>query len=252
MLESVLRYELAWLQKDLRDLKKIASLCVTFLHVEDLKKYAYVHLCRHLYRSDVVLPLNQKRFETLVLRIRNEIKGLVPRFIDLLETIFKERQNMSVLKRGYPGMADELSRLVPNDFLLTTPHTQLLEYLRYAKAMQIRRERYLNDPQKELKRAETLKGYEKQYLDWINRGDLPSSCSQPLQQLRWLLEELKVSVFAQELGTPISISPRKVEDQMDRIQRLVNPETFKEKEKSKPAIDLGNFKIGKEFSRRVN
>jgi len=247
LLEEVFRYELAWVQKDLRDLQKIAPLCVTLIHVEDLKKSAYVHLCRHLYRSDVVLPLSQKRFEMLVNRIRIEIKGLVPAFKGLLETIFKQRQYLSVLKRGYPRMADELSRLIPNDLLLSTPYSQLLEYPRYTKAMQVRRERYMNDPQKDSKRAEGLHVYLKQYLDWIDRKDLPSNARHPLQQLRWLLEELKVSVFAQELGTPISISPRKVEDQIDKIKKLMSPEQFIKKEKSKPVIDLGSFKIGQEF-----
>ena len=144
-------------------------------------------------------------------------------------------------------MADELSRLIPNDLLLSTPYSQLLEYPRYTKAMQVRRKRYMNDPQKDSKRAEVLHVYLKQYLDWIDRKDLPSNARHPLQQLRWLLEELKVSVFAQELGTPISISPRKVEDQIDKIKKLMSPEQFIKKEKSKPVIDLGSFKIGQEF-----
>ncbi|MCZ6675215.1 MAG: ATP-dependent RNA helicase HrpA [Verrucomicrobia bacterium] len=247
LLAKVLRYELAWLQKDLRAVKKVGPLCVTLIHIEDLQKHAYVHLCRYLYRSDDVLPLKQKRFELLMNRIRQEIKGLVPAFIDLLEVIFKERQKMSVLKRGYPGMADELAHLIPKDFLVTTPYSQLSEYPRYTKAMQLRRERYLNDPQKDLKRAEPLKGFQKQYLKWIGRKDLPGACKQLLQQLRWLLEELKVSVFAQELGTPVSISPRKVEDQIEKIQRLENPDKFTEKAKAKPVIDLKGFKIGQEF-----
>ena len=92
---------------------------------------AYVLICRHLYRSSDVLPLNQKRFEKLVQRVRSELKGLVPQLCDLLEVVFKARQRLSVEKRGYPGMADDLARLVPKDFLLTTPYKQLKEYPRY-------------------------------------------------------------------------------------------------------------------------
>ena len=247
LLETVLKYELAWLQKDLRDLNKIAKQCVTFIHIEDLKKCAYVHLCRHLYRSDKVLPLMQTCFDQLLDRVRQELKGLVPAFIDLLEVIFKDRQNLSVLKRGYPGMADELARLLPKDFLLTTPYVQLQEYPRYTQAMQIRRERFLNDPQKDAKRVEAIANPQKQYLDWCAQKNLPSACKPLLQQLRWLIEELKVSTFAQELGTPISISPKKVEDQILKIKRVIHPDRYEDQQESKPVIDLKEFKIGQEF-----
>jgi ATP-dependent helicase HrpA len=247
LLEEALRYELAWLQKELRAVKELAPLCVTFLHEDTLEKHAYVHLCRHLYRSDVVLPLEQKRFEKLQHRIRNELKGLVPTFCDLLELIFKERQRMSVEKRGYAGMADDLVRLIPNDFLVTTPYKQLIEYPRYLKAMQIRRERYLHDPQKDYKRAEQLNVFKKQYLNWHPVEDLPGPCRPLVQQLRWMLEELQVSLFAQELRTAVAISPSKVQDQIDKISRLVNPKSFEEKIKAKPAIDLKGFKIGTDF-----
>ena len=247
LLAQVLRYELAWLQKDLRDLKKLAPLCVTFLHQDTLQKYAYVHLCRHLYRSEEVLPLKQKRFETLLLRIRKELKGLVPSFCDLLEIIFKERQRFSIEKRGYVGMADDLVRLIPSDFLITTPYKQLKEYPRYLKAMAVRRDRYLNDPQKDLKRAEQLNEYKKQYLAWSTDAGFPGNANLLLQQLRWMLEELQVSLFAQELGTTVSISPKKVEDQIGKIKRLVNPAKVIVNEKAKPVIDLGKLKIGQEF-----
>ena len=247
LLGEVLRYELAWLQKDLRDLKKLAPLCVTFLHQDTLQKHAYVHLCKHLYRSDQVLPLKQKRFERLVERFRKEVKGIVPLLSDLLETVFKSRQLLSVEKRGYPGMADDLARLLPKDFLLKTPYCQLKEYPRYLQSMQIRRKRFVNDPPKDAKRAEKLSQYKQQYLKWLRESEMPPAALGFLRQLRWQLEELQVSLFAQELGTSISISPRKVEDQIAKIKRIVNPPSADETAKSNPVIDLKAFKIGREF-----
>ena len=247
LLEAVLRYELAWLQKDLRDLKKLAPLCISFLHQDSLLKHAYVHLCRHLYRSEQVLPLKQQRFEKLLERVRSELKGLVPRFGDLLEEVFKLRQQLSLEKRGYVGMADDLTQLVSKDFLLKVPYTQLTEFPRYLKAMKIRRERFINDPPKDAKRAEGLNRYKQQYQQLSAEKNLSPAALGLLRHLRWLLEELQVSLFAQELGTPIPISPKKVEDQIEKIQRLLFPHKEIEKPKSKPVIDLKEFKIGREF-----
>jgi ATP-dependent helicase HrpA len=247
LLEKVLRYELAWLQKDLRELKKLGPQYISFIHADTLLKHAYVHLCRHLYRSDKVLPLKQKGFETLVSRIRDELKGLVPGFLDLLKVVFRERQRIAVEKRGYPGMAENLERLVPKDFLLITPYKQLLHFPRYLNAIQVRRERYLNNPQKQSDKAELFNRLQAQYLKWIEDPHLSSLCRQPLQKLKWMLEELHVSFFAQELGTPVSVSPRKVEDQMDVIKRIINPQSFEQTAKSKPVIDLRNVRIGRDF-----
>jgi len=113
--------------------------------------------------------------------------------------------------------------------------------------MQIRQERYLHDPQKDYKRAEQLNVFKKQYLNWHPVEDLPGPCRPLVQQLRWMLEELQVSLFAQELRTAVAISPSKVQDQIDKISRLVNPKSFEEKIKAKPAIDLKGFKIGTDF-----
>ncbi len=247
LLQFMLRYELAWLQKDLKDVRKLAPLCVTFLHSESLEKHSYVHLCKHLFRSDTILPLRKSWADSLLERIRNELKGLVPRYCDHLELIFKERQRLIVEKRGYPGMADDLSRLVSQAFLITTPYKQLLEIPRYLKAMEIRRKRYLNDPQKDLKRAEPLKPLKAHYLAWQNDPEFPEAAKGLLLQLRWLIEELQVSLFAQELGTPLAISPQKVDKHVHAIWRLVSPKQAAEKAKPKPVIDLGSIKIGRDF-----
>ena len=144
-------------------------------------------------------------------------------------------------------MVDDLTRLLPKDFLLKTPYDQLKEYPRYLQAMQIRRKRFVNDPPKDAKRASGLNQYKQQYLNWLSDTKLPPSALAALAQLRWQLEELQVSLFAQELGTPISISPKKVEDQITKIKRLINPQLAEEKTKSNPVIDLKAFKIGREF-----
>lgn len=247
LLQHMLRYELAWLQKDLKDVRKLAPLCVTFLHSETLEKHSYVHLCKHLFRSDTILPLRKPWADSLLERIRKELKGLVPHYCDHLNVIFKERQRLTVEKRGYVGMADDLSRLVFKDFLITTPYKQLLEFPRYLKGMEIRRKRYLNDPEKDQKRAESLKPLKSQYSLWQQAPDFPDSGKGLLMQLRWLIEELQVSLFAQELGTPWAISPQKVETHMKAIRRLVNPKQVAEKAKPKPVIDLGTIKIGRDF-----
>jgi ATP-dependent helicase HrpA len=90
-----------------------------------------------------------------------------------------------------------VERILPEDFLEKTPYLRLPHLLRYLKAVQVRAERATLNPAKDQERAAQLA----QYRDWQKK--VP-----PEQQeaFRWLLEEFRVSLFAQELGTAQPVS----------------------------------------------
>jgi ATP-dependent helicase HrpA len=72
---------------------------------------------------------------------------------------------------------------------------------RYLKAVQIRAERALHNPAKDAEKATQLLPFE----GWHKR--VPTSSH---ETFRWLLEEFRVSLFAQELGTAESVSAQKL------------------------------------------
>ena len=104
-------------------------------------------------------------------------------------------------------MQAQLAALVPPGFLRDVPATALAEYPRYLKALIVRAGRALNDPVRDQQRMLDLKPF----ADALVRAQREGTGAAPeWQALRWDLEELRVSLFAQELGAKGGVSPKKL------------------------------------------
>lgn len=115
-------------------------------------------------------------------------------------------------KQATEAVADvkqQLQRLVPKFFLTQTPYGQLQHFKRYLQAMTLRLDKWRADPGRDASRLLELKPQEQKYLRLVaeRRGVVDGR----LNELRWLLEELRVSFFAQELRTPQPISIKRLE-----------------------------------------
>ena len=114
-------------------------------------------------------------------------------------------------------MEAQLAALVHAGFLRETPADALAQYPRYLKAMLLRTERAKRDPPRDQARMLELRPF---------LEALEQACEQGLkerpqwQALRWDIEELRVSLFAQELAGRGGISPKKVAQRMAELQRL--------------------------------
>ena len=101
-------------------------------------------------------------------------------------------------------MQAQLAALVPPGFLRDVPATALAEYPRYLKALLLRAGRALSDPVRDQQRMLELKPF----ADALSAAEHPADPG--WQALRWELEELRVSLFAQELGAKGGVSPKKL------------------------------------------
>lgn len=101
----------------------------------------------------------------------------------------------------------QLASLVHPGFLRDTPADALAQFPRYLKAMRLRAERALRDPSRDQARMLELRPF----LEALDQAAARGRQSDPAwQSLRWDLEELRVSLFAQELGARAGISPKKM------------------------------------------
>jgi ATP-dependent helicase HrpA len=198
-----------------------------------------------------VLPLKQAGFEAALERVRARIPGLVPGFVDQTVKVLQARveivrhrafptpvapglrgggvaKQLSQLatpgarpsQKGLAFLAEELARLLPKDFLASIPFERLPHLPRYLKALQVRADRALSSPAKEAEKAAQVRSYVEMVGRLGARPDLTSAARQALRAYRWLLEEYKVSVFAQELGTAQPVSPKRLEAQLELIKTL--------------------------------
>lgn len=105
--------------------------------------------------------------------------------------------------------AQQLQRLVPKRFLTATPYAQLQHFARYLKAITLRLEKWRADPARDTARLAELRPQEQRY--WRLVAERKGAVDARMQEFRWLLEELRVSFFAQELRTPQPVSIKRLE-----------------------------------------
>ena len=112
-------------------------------------------------------------------------------------------------------MRAQLAALVPPGFLRTVPATALAEYPRYLKALSLRAERAQRDPVRDQARMLELKPF----ADALAEAAAEGFADDPeWQALRWDLEELRVSLFAQELGARGAVSPKKLSTRLAQLR----------------------------------
>ena len=238
MLEWQLTHQLACLHKDLKQLRELGALPATLGTADTLREHAYIGISRWLLAAERVKHLNASAFAAAVMKAKADLQGLVPRFVELVREILGLRQALLVHPNPYRGQGPELAALVPNDFLKVTPYERLAHFPRYLKAMKLRADRWKQAQVKDTERAKQLAVF----------AGVP--------ELRWQVEELRVSVFAQELGTAEPVSVQKLERVLAElrqgakhgVKQATAPEPVKPREATplpvtttKPKAPLKNF-----------
>ncbi len=112
----------------------------------------------------------------------------------------------------------QVSLLVPADFLQWATRSRLAAICRYLKALRIRVERAQVSPGKDMSKAKQIIIHEERYARIASRENPPAILRQHLQEYREMLEEFKVSLFAQELGTAYPISDKRLDKKWQEIE----------------------------------
>ena len=171
---------------------------------ESLADDACRHIAEHLFRLEPLFPLTESRFNAMIQGARRELPALARRISELTGQIFALRNAIAISPKRYAGMEQDLARLVPGDFLARTPHTRLPHLIRYLRAVQTRADRAAVSPLAHAKDATKAA----QLSPFLPGGDCHGKIVPANREtFRWLLEEYRVSLFAQELGTaePVSV-----------------------------------------------
>jgi len=236
LLERQLGSDLSWLERDLRTLRELGTLTATLMPVAELQTQALESIRRWVceperikvgrvipYAPDAGESSEQARrikdnppyltaadFSAALEKSKSDLRGLVPRLVDLLREILTLRQALLMHPTPPPGLERELAALLAPDFLRATPYAQLAQFPRYLKAMKLRADRWKKNPAKDAERVAQLAPYAAAAAKLRDRAGG--------EALRWLIEEFRVSLFAQELGTSEPVSAVK----LDRVLADVN------------------------------
>lgn len=230
-----LKKEIKFLQKNLALPESSSGACRYFDGIKMLSGRLVDQVIDDLMAKDIrqaetfhamVSQLEREGFATRGQTKRERLLAVISAYADLRSKLFgMEKSHAS---KG-PAMAflkelrAMLNNLVPKHFIQLYDHDRLQRLVRYMQAIGLRAQRGLVDLEKDRAKAANLIPFQ-QRLDELVRG-LDSQTSpqrrQAIEALLWMLEEFKISLFAQEIKTAHPISAKRLEKQIEKIDALV-------------------------------
>ena len=167
------------------------------------------------------LPLAQAEFARRVQEGRSRLNLIAQEMQRLASTIQAEhaqvQKRVAAMQKAFPQVTEEVrqqcARLLASGFLARTPWERLQHLPRYLKGAALRLDKLRADPRRDAERAAQIAPLEQAWRrETASRAKLGGAegVGAELEQFGWLLEELRVSLFAQELKTPVPVSAKRL------------------------------------------
>jgi len=162
-------------------------------------------------------PTDSDAFDARCREAKPRVTLIAQEFMRLVGQVATEhatlRKRLAQLKT-FPKVVDDIQAqadaLLPKDFLLSEPWERLAHYPRYLKAAIARIDKLRNNPERD---AQLLADWQRLAQAWQREwlAKRKAGVTDPaLEEFRWLLEELRVGLFAQELKTPMPVSIKRL------------------------------------------
>jgi len=217
-----LKEPLKFLEKNLPDLQKMAVAYLPLGTLEELREQIIgVALDRALLAEP--LPTDARSFGARIDEGRMRLNLIAQEVARLAAVILAEyTAALRKLKDSRPpkdvaeDITAQLQRLMPKRFLEAVAYAPLQHYPRYLKAVVLRLDKLKADPARDAARLGELRPLEQRYLRRL--AELRGTADSRLDEYRWLLEELRVSLFAQELRTPQPVSAKRLDRAWAQLQ----------------------------------
>ena len=206
---------LKYLEKNIPDLQKMAVAYMPLGTADELRQQIIeVALDRAFLMGP--LPSDELSFQKRIdegrgrlTLIANEVARLAGVILIEFAAASRKIKDTKNSPEATADCAQQLQRLVPKGFLAQTPWAQLQHYARYLKAIVLRLEKWRSDPARDGAKLLEPKPQEQRY--WRLVAERKGVVDDRMLEFRWLLEELRVSFFAQELRTPQPVSVKRLD-----------------------------------------
>ncbi|MEK8061047.1 ATP-dependent RNA helicase HrpA [Burkholderia contaminans] len=144
--------------------------------------------------------------------LAQEIARLVGQILAEYAGLVKKLAQAKPFAQAHADLQQQLAALVGKRFVIDTPYAQLAHFPRYLKGIALRIDKLKADPARDAKQSADLLPLAQQYQRAVSqRGGVA--------EFRWLLEELRISLFAQELRTPMPVSVKRLHKVWESMQR---------------------------------
>jgi ATP-dependent helicase HrpA len=206
---------LKYLEKNIPELQKMSVLYMPLGTADELREQIIDLAIDRAFLGDP-LPTDAASFRLRIdegrgrlTLIANEVaRSALQVLLDYGAAVRKLKDSRAP-KELHDDIMAQLARLMPKRFVTSTPWVQLAHLPRYLKGITMRLDKWRTDPARDSARLSELRPIEQRFVRTL--ADRKGVADARLEEFRWLLEELRVSLFAQELRTPQPVSVKRLE-----------------------------------------
>ena len=215
------------LKEQVKDLNKgiqgftQAAMLLKHINADTLRDDLTQAVCDRAFIGEDELPRNEKAFKEQIKRARSRlpaVKEALSRYLQETAAAYAELNSKLGKHPLTHLMRQRLQTLLAAGFATRTPWTQWPRLPIYLKAMTLRLEKYSGNPARDAAREADIQELEQMWqekTDSLVKQGLP--ISDDLAAFRWMIEELRVSLFAQELKTPYPVSVKRLLKELNSL-----------------------------------
>ena len=215
------------LKEQVKDLNKgiqgftQAAMLLKHINADTLRDDLTQAVCDRAFIGEDELPRNEKAFKEQIKRARSRlpaVKEALSRYLQETAAAYAELNSKLGKHPLTHLMRQRLQTLLAAGFATRTPWAQWPRLPIYLKAMTLRLEKYSGNPARDAAREadiQELKQMWQEKTDSLVKQGLP--VSDDLAAFKWMIEELRVSLFAQELKTPYPVSVKRLMKEWDKM-----------------------------------
>ena len=208
------------LKEQVKDLNKgiqgftQAAMLLKHINADTLRDDLTQAVCDRAFIGEDELPRNEKAFKEQIKRARSRlpaVKEALSRYLQETAAAYAELNSKLGKHPLTQLLRQRLQTLLAAGFATHTPWAQWPRLPIYLKAMTLRLEKYSGNPARDAAREADIQELEQMWqekTDSLTKQGLP--ISDGLAGFKWMIEELRVSLFAQELKTPYPVSVKRL------------------------------------------
>ncbi len=214
-----LKEQMKQLEKGLPGFNQYAMLLRNIMNPDDLKEDMLTAIADRAFIGEDELPRTNQEFMALKARARTRLPAVVEGAGRLATAIAVEIQPLTQKLNALPAtmarvkkeVEEQQQRLLPRRFFSQTPWERLQHLPRYLKGLRLRLEKYPGAVDRDTRHAQAINELWQRWEIRMTAARKSETVTPALEEFRWLLEELRVSLFAQELKTPFPVSVKRLE-----------------------------------------
>ncbi|QYF89761.1 ATP-dependent RNA helicase HrpA [Arthrobacter sp. PAMC25284] len=176
--------------------------------------------------TPAALPWDEASFQELYENVRAELIDTVFTVTAVVERILASTRRIEKQLKGTTSLAlisalndvrSQLEQLVFPGFVARTGYAQLSQLPRYLAAIEKRLEKLPGNVQRDAQHMAAVQAIEDDYDDAVSALLPGRRAGTELTRVRWMIEELRVSLFAVELGTAYSVSEKRIRAALNKV-----------------------------------